>query len=222
MNSHISFSGYAHSTQLLPLLAGMCVSTLLSEHRSYWSITALICYFVGCCVNIINMNSSFKEQKPHNNTKKLIEATVNTTTVPMNFGCVGRAIFSFMYWWILVVSHQKMMPYSKEKWWKCSSYHIHLNWWTLYWCVSINTNDNFSALHIFQEMVLIVNMGPEECQRKCGLRLKSLQWCSISETTSVKENWPPKLNAVTARWYKTRCCHKEQCKISETLCETKE
>lgn len=221
MNSHISFSGYAHSTQLLPLLAGMCVFTLLSEHRSYWSTTALICYLVVCCVNIINMNSSFKEQKPHNNTKKLIEATVNTT-VPMNFGCLGRAIFSFMYWWILVVSHQKIMPYSKEKWWKCSSYHIHLNWWTLYWSVSINTNDNFSALHIFQEMVLIVNMGPEECQRKCGLRLRSLQWCSISETTSVKENWPPKLNAVTASWYKTHCCHKEQCKISETLSETEE
>lgn len=72
-------------------------------------------------------------------------ATVNTTTVPINFGCVGRAIFSFMYWWILVVSRQKIMPYSKEKWWTCSSYHIHLNWWTLYWCVSINTNDNFSA-----------------------------------------------------------------------------
>lgn len=45
------------------------------------------------------MNSSFKEQKPHNNTKKMIEATVNTTTVPMNFGCVGRAIF---YLYVLV------------------------------------------------------------------------------------------------------------------------
>lgn len=76
----------------------------------------------------------------------------------------------------------------------------------------------FFTLHIFQEIMLLKN-NPEERQRGCGQRPRLLQYCGNLEITYKRENWLPKMSAVTAGWLKALSCHKEQCK--EAVTETK-
>lgn len=70
--------------------------------------------------------------------------------------------------------------------------------------------------------VLMLIQDPEEFQRKCGPRQRSLLLCGISKITYVKESWSPNLNAVTAKQQKVQCWHKEPYKIYVTLWETED